>query len=154
MVGTINFKWYTREEIRATPDTLFVFGDNLARVGLGGQAAAARGEPNAVGLPTKASPAEYLTDADYDRVFYAAAPEMDRLTEHLRRGGAVVWPRDGIGTGLADLKNRAPRVYSEYSRFLVYLVGLVSRDGTEFFDVVTDLASRGVVEHVEMTRPA
>lgn len=33
-----------------------LFGDNLERRGFGGQAASMRGEPNAIGIPTKKSP--------------------------------------------------------------------------------------------------
>ncbi len=46
-------KKYTRAYIRAHPDWLFVFGDNMMRRGFGGQAAEARGEPNAIGIATK-----------------------------------------------------------------------------------------------------
>ncbi|KKL05458.1 hypothetical protein LCGC14_2605850, partial [marine sediment metagenome] len=46
----------TRQMLRDEPDTLFVFGDNMQRRGLGGQAFAMRGEPNAVGIPTKIFP--------------------------------------------------------------------------------------------------
>ena len=49
--------WITREIVQANPDKIFLFGDNLLRVGLGGQAGATRGEPNAVGIPTKKTPA-------------------------------------------------------------------------------------------------
>ena len=43
----------TREFVRNHPDFIFVFGDNLAKKGLGGQAREMRGEPNAVGIATK-----------------------------------------------------------------------------------------------------
>lgn len=49
-------QFITREYVRANRDKLFLFGDNLERRGLGGQAAAMRDEPNAIGIPTKKSP--------------------------------------------------------------------------------------------------
>ena len=49
-------RFITREYVRANPDKIFLFGDNLEQRGLGGQAAAMRGEPNAVGIPTKKRP--------------------------------------------------------------------------------------------------
>jgi hypothetical protein len=49
-------KRYERADIRAYPGVLVTFGDNLERLGLAGQAGAARGEPNAVGIPTKHGP--------------------------------------------------------------------------------------------------
>jgi len=89
-----------------------VFGDNLARVGMGGQAKAMRGEPNAVGIPTKASPYVYASDT----VLFKFAEEMGRafnqLTTHIwHHKGDIVWPEDGIGTGRAELETRAPKVW-------------------------------------------
>jgi hypothetical protein len=49
----IRLKHITREMVRADPSTVFVFGDNMARNGLAGQAKEMRGEPNAIGVPTK-----------------------------------------------------------------------------------------------------
>lgn len=43
---------YTRQDIRAHPNWLYVFGDNLKEQGFGGQAAQAGGETNnTVGVP-------------------------------------------------------------------------------------------------------
>lgn len=106
--------WITRKMLRAEPDKLFVFGDNMQRVGMGGQAKEMRGEPNAVGIPTKHSPGtgpyDYFTDDDIIRVSSTIIKEVVRLRSHLRAGGTVVWPGDGIGTGLADLTYRAPAI--------------------------------------------
>lgn len=104
---------YSREEIRANPRALYVFGDNFAERGLGGQAADARGEPNAVGIATKRAPSlvesAFLTDADLPRLQDHVAPALHRLREHLAAGGTVVvMPADGIGTGLARMPDRAP----------------------------------------------
>lgn len=46
----------TRADVRANPDKIFIFGDNLAGRGFGGQAKEMRGEENAVGVPTKKLP--------------------------------------------------------------------------------------------------
>lgn len=107
--------------LRAEPGVLFVFGDNLERWGLGGQAAEMRGEPNAVGLPTKVSPKRYMTDADLRAVQTEAQPDLDRLAAQLRSGGRVVWPADGIGTGLAGLRTHAPLVALFYDDLLANL---------------------------------
>ncbi len=42
-----------REDVRAEPDKIFLFGDNLKESGYGGQAKEMRGEANARGIPTK-----------------------------------------------------------------------------------------------------
>ena len=108
-------KWITREMLQAEPDTLFVFGDNLQRKGLGGQAKSMRGEPNAIGIPTKKRPSNnedaFFTDQDLDEVRNEIDSEFRRLEAHLIAGGFVVWPEDGIVTGFADLPRRAPKFW-------------------------------------------
>ncbi len=109
--------WITRRHVQANPGTLFVFGDNMARAGMGGQAREMRGEPNAVGVPTKWTPrrddAAYFTDGDWDNeaVRRAIGDAFLRLDAHLGAGLDVVIPAAGIGTGLADLQHRAPRIH-------------------------------------------
>lgn len=122
MSKVIFVKRYTRELIKSFPDTLFVFGDNMARSGYGGQAREARGEPNAVGIPTKwaptSAPEAFFKDEDFDKVI----PIIDAhfLTLHLHFG-KVIWPEDGIGTGLAELDLRAPKIFSYIERKLLEL---------------------------------
>lgn len=105
-------KFITRQMLRNEPDTLFVFGDNAQRRGLGGQAKEMRGEPNAVGIPTKIYPsmhkAAFFSDDDFDFIRPILNMEFERLRYH---AGAIVWPEDGIGTGLADLPTRAPKIW-------------------------------------------
>lgn len=107
-------KVYTRDMARAAPNVLFVFGDNMRREGYGGQARELRGEPNAVGIPTKWKPRRvpdaYFTDKDLSTVKEAIDVAFDRLERHLREGGDVVWPVDGVGSGLAMLPERAPAI--------------------------------------------
>jgi len=113
---------YDRELIRANPEWLFVFGDNLGGSGFGGQAREARGEPNAVGIVTKRAPSmadsAFLCDGDLALARYYWRPAFDRLNAHLFAGGVVVWPADGIGTGLADLETRAPALWRELQLFI------------------------------------
>lgn len=106
-------KHITRQMLRDEPDTLFVFGDNSERRGLGGQAKEMRGEPNAVGIPTKMYPTmharAFFTNDDFEYIVPVLNMEFDRLRSH---AGPIVWPEDGIGTGLADLAHRAPRIWA------------------------------------------
>lgn len=109
-------KFVTRPMVRAAPATLFVFGDNMKGRGYGGQAAAMRGEPNAVGIPTKWIPSNteyaFFIDSDFPAVRGLIEERFQQLADHLASGGDVVWPEDGVGTGLARLKARAPRVFN------------------------------------------
>ena len=113
-------KRYSRNDLKRRSDALFAFGDNMARQGYGGQAAACRGEPNAVGIPTKWRPSNepgaFFSDTDYPAVMPAIVASFVRLADHIRAGGDVIWPADGVGTGLADLPARAPRIATLIAR--------------------------------------
>lgn len=105
--------WMTRETLRANPHKLYVFGDNAQRTGLGGQAGACRGEPNAIGVATKWSPtnedAAYFSDDD-NAAWDAVRKDLSRVTRALCDGKTIVVPKDGIGTGLSQMPQRCPRL--------------------------------------------
>lgn len=115
---------YWRANARAHPKWLFVFGDNLARSGFGGQARELRGEPNAIGIPTKHRPAmddaAFFTDGIFDDpdVMRVINDELGKLDRALAAGQNVVLPRDGVGTGLSQLPQRAPRSHAYLERRL------------------------------------
>jgi len=102
----------TREMLQDERDKLFVFGDNFARKGFGGQAREMRGEPNAVGIVTKHEPSmnrgAFLNDGYYEIWLEKNSYDFCRLFLHK---GTVVWPSAGIGTGLAQLPVRAPIIF-------------------------------------------
>lgn len=105
-------EWFTKEDIRANPTKMYVFGDNEDRVGTGGQAKACRGEPNTIGIRTKRHPKEELTAYWHDTTFVAntfyAFLDFQQVMKYLKVGRVVVFPKDGFGTGLAKLKENAP----------------------------------------------
>lgn len=97
-----------RADLKANPDVLYVFGDNERRYGLGGQAAEMRGEPNAIGVATLHAPGVFWTDDSAALQNAVIDDDMAPLFEALRADRAVIFPLDGIGTGLADLARRSP----------------------------------------------
>jgi len=111
-----------RSDLQNNPNVLYVFGDNVERVGLGGQAAEMRGEPNAIGVATKWKPTMNMDAFFYDRggVLPHMATEDDAkriilsdmlpIRLALNTGRTVVLPEDGIGTGLSKLPLYAPRL--------------------------------------------
>lgn len=107
-------KRITRAMVQSEPDTLFVFGDNFVRKGFGGQAKEMRGEPNAVGICTKRYPSmrqnAFLSNDDYKEWRAKTIPAYRKLLAHKAAGGRIVWPADGIGSGLARLQECAPRI--------------------------------------------
>lgn len=104
-----------RNDLRNNPDVLYLFGDNEVRRGRGGQAGECRDEPNAVGVATKRLPARteeaFWSDDDYERCVQIIDADLQRAFAHVSAGGLVVCPSDGLGSGLSELPERAPRIY-------------------------------------------
>jgi hypothetical protein len=127
-------KMIYRTDLRKNLDHTFVFGDNYYRTGYGGQAYAMRGEPNAYGIPTKVAPDEYMTDDEYTRQLSQWARNFYYLHRLLESGGTIVWPSDGIGTGLADLQSRAPlswNLLQHLTKQLFDRADILSRNNSE-----------------------
>lgn len=101
----------TREYVRSNPDKIFLFGDNLQQIGLGGQAKAMRGEPNAIGIPTKKKPHlsedSFFTDTEYIQNVKA----INKAFSLIPHDKVIVIPSAGLGTGLAQLDTRAPYTF-------------------------------------------
>ena len=116
-------QFITREYVRANRDKLLLFGDKLERRGFGGQAAAMRGEPNAIGIPTKKSPSyrddAFFSDDEFEQnkasIDAAFAEIMRAITDSIR---VIVIPSDGLGTGRAQLERRAPRTFAHLQKRL------------------------------------
>ena len=104
----------TRTFVQANPSKIFLFGDNLLGRGYGGQAAAMRGEPNAIGIPTKKKPSNntdaFFNDAEFEQNKAAIDLAFGRLAG-LKDGTEIVIPSAGLGTGLAKLPDVAPRTF-------------------------------------------
>ena len=130
--STQELKYYrgewTRESIETDNENVYLFGDNTedrttidSRTGApyvpSRTQAVIRGLNNAIGIDTKKNRREsddsYMTDADFD-VFKKQVDEaIDRA---IKSGKNIVVPigengKTTIGTGKADLANRAPKLY-------------------------------------------
>lgn len=99
-------KFWTRKLVENDPDNIYIFGDNTEGWGTGGQACI-RGLKNAYGIPTKITPYRYMSD----RELAFNAMIIKQAIENLPRDKNWVLPEDGLGTGLADLPNKAPKTY-------------------------------------------
>jgi exodeoxyribonuclease-5 len=102
----------TRSDLKNNPDKVYLFGDNLQEKGLGGQAKAMRGEPNAIGIPTKKKPSlgedAFFTDDEYEGNIVAIENAFAKIPDNT----VVVIPSAGLGTGLARLEQKAPRTFA------------------------------------------
>ena len=119
-------KMIYRLDLQAHSNWLYLFGDNEERRGLGGQAIQMRGEPNAVGVRTKRRPRLKEGDFRTDEIFAANCrlieEDLAPVRQHLAAGGIVVMPEDGLGTGLAQLAERAPHTYAFLQEALASLL--------------------------------
>jgi hypothetical protein len=138
-------KWITRDFVRENPEFIFVFGDNLARSGLGGQAFHMRGEDNTLGFSTKKkpdnNPHSFYSDDDFDfsvlndtlvthslpRIYTELTPQNRCLTdindilELLKEDTVVVIPSDGLGNGLSKLNEYAPKFDNFIKNFIHHI---------------------------------
>ena len=106
--------YWSRSDVLNYPNSLFVFGDNDAGIGKGGQAII-RGLTNIIGIPTKKYPSNHLssfyTDLEYNENKIKITNAINRIIERSSAYKYVVLPEDGFGTGLAQLPTRAPKTY-------------------------------------------
>jgi hypothetical protein len=119
-------KYITRSDLKKSrkwdPDTekfgpytkIFVFGDNDRRSGFGGQAKEMRGEPNAIGVRVKKAPSmdpsSFYTDDDFGANAAKIAEDLNLLAK-IAHNKTIVFPEDGIGTGMAMLNRTAPQTF-------------------------------------------
>ncbi len=113
----IRQKIITRNEVRRYRECIYVFGDNMLRRGLAGQAKEMRGEPNTIGIPTKRFPTNtynaFFTNTDWDNALIRNAImfAISDIKSALYDNTDVIIPADGIGTGLAQLDRYAPVIF-------------------------------------------
>ena len=117
-------------EVFGDINTIYIFGDNLARYGKKGQSVI-RHASNSMGIVTKALPSyadnAYLSDADYDDVCAIIENDIYNISHRAYDAGETVHlPAGGFGTDLADLKNKAPRIFDFLSRRLYETFGFVN----------------------------
>lgn len=111
----------TRDDVRAEKDKIFLFGDNLAQRGFGGQAKEMRGEENAVGIPTKKLPSNSKDAFFTDKEFAANIKAIDEAFGKIPPDKIVVIPKAGLGTGLAGLEDKAPQTFAYLNEKLTEL---------------------------------
>ena len=95
-------------------DRVFIFGDNLIQKGKGGQAII-RDCHNAYGIPTKRLPSmdsDSFFNDEFDE-YEAVKSAIEKLVviKHSRREITFVFPTDGLGTGLAQMKTKSPKLF-------------------------------------------
>lgn len=107
-----------RQDLQSNSDWFYLFGDNEIRVGLGGQAAEMRGEPNAIGVATLRAPGVFWRDDDFKHQRDVIDNDLARVKVLLAAGKTIIIPADGLGTGLAQLAQRSPLTFQYLQREL------------------------------------
>lgn len=141
---------WSRQDAANQTNKVFLFGDNTDdRVNTHHvptmTQAVIRGLPNAVGIDTKknrgTSEDSYFTDADFD-VFKAQVDEA--IQRAVDTGKTIVIPEGGIGTGKAQLKERAPKLFE-------YLQGKLSelRENAKATDAISNSFNTPKVSSIE-----
>ncbi|AUL79482.3 hypothetical protein QJ857_gp0677 [Tupanvirus soda lake] len=107
--------YWTVADVKKFPNALFVYGDNNVQKGKGGQAII-RDLPNTIGIPTKKYPSNhptsFYTDYEFDDNIKRINNAINAIIQKAETYKYVVLPRDGFGTGLAQLPTKAPQTYS------------------------------------------
>jgi hypothetical protein len=110
--------FWTRDQVKKQQDKVFLFGDNtddrLNSLYIPSSTQAViRGLPNAIGIDTKkdrgTEDSSYFTDEDFDTF----KQQTDEAIQQAKASGKIiVLPADGIGTGKAILKDKAPKLFN------------------------------------------
>lgn len=116
---------FTRKMVRENSSVYFVFGDNLERTGTKGQAII-RGLPNTIGVPTKKSPSmhprAFFTDSELAANKLVIDKAFREIKSKLKQGYYIALPKNGLGTGLAKLEEKAPETNKHLLKRLKQLI--------------------------------
>ena len=136
----IQQQWYSVDNCLLNKNKLYVFGDNLKRVGMAGQASI-RNIYNAVGLATKKAPSNeesaFFTDNELQLNMDYIRKDINNIFDLLMTRSqldTLVFPLAGLGTGLSKLPTKAPKTFVELSKMLEIDFGVKTNPQTyEFY---------------------
>ena len=107
-------KIFSIEDCNNNPNKIYIFGDNLCGIGKGGQAII-RDCSNAFGIPTKRAPSmnnnAFFSD-QFDE-YEAVKAKIEKLItlDRYKTDITFVFPTAGLGTGLAQMKTKSPKLF-------------------------------------------
>lgn len=119
--------WFSLKECRSNPNKLYVFGDNTLRKGNGGQAVI-REARNVIGVATKKLPGvsdeSYFSDKSEEAVIIMT-DLLEIINEYkLRNYEVIVFPADGLGTGLSAMPTRSPKLFKWMNETISFIFGI------------------------------
>lgn len=119
-------KKIVRADLERNENSMFIFGDNTIRQGMGGQAAEMRFAPNAFGIATLWAPGVYFHESQYASATKAIMQDIEWVSDNLHDFSMIVFPADGIGTGFAHLLDNAPSIKSFLDVALEQRFGIIN----------------------------
>jgi len=141
--------FWRRNEVSRQTNKVFLFGDNTndrlkTKYVPSSTQAVIRGLPNAIGIDTKkdrgTNSSSYLSDNDFN---WFKAHVDNQIQQAINSGKIIVIPKDGIGTGKAMLKEKAPRLFEYLQDRLDELKNssTISQPKASISDINTQIAS-------------
>lgn len=127
---------YTRDAVSKDLDNFYLFGDNtddrLNTHYIPTQTQAViRGLPNAIGIDTKHNRgwgiSSFLSDADFDSMQEHYNNQFKLIEDKLKEGHNIIIPRAGIGTGKAQLPNKAPKIFEDINNRISKLYNVYNK---------------------------
>lgn len=115
-IMTLTARRFSIEQCRTNPKTLFVFGDNLERIGEINQAVI-RSQKNSIGLATKKAPSNaleaFFTDMEYTANCKLIDEEIDKIKVYIGEieADSIAFPFNGLGTGLSAMQTECPKTF-------------------------------------------
>lgn len=107
-------RWALRDA-EDNPQRMFIFGDNLIRIGTGGQACIRHSSTkNTFGIPTKKYPGmtypnDFFIDEEYSENCRHILSAFESLP--LDNYKELALPKNGLGTGLARMPEYCPKTF-------------------------------------------
>ena len=120
-------KVFSVKDCNSNHNKIYVFGDNLCGVGKGGQAII-RDCDNAFGIPTKRTPSmdsnAFFSD-NFDE-YEAVKSKIEQLIllASCKRTTIFVFPKAGLGTGLAKMNQTSPKLFKYMNEKLYKFFGV------------------------------
>ena len=117
MTDVIYIKRISREDAKNNPHRLFIYGDNDERRGYGGLAKELRYAKHAVGIRVKKKPTTdenaYYLDEEYEENIRKIKADIEIVKTIMIETpfSYIIFPADGIGTGLAQMRLRCPKTF-------------------------------------------
>lgn len=109
--------YYNERSCQKHSNAIFIFGDNCVDSGYGGQAII-RDQSNAFGIPTDYSPTCKFSDKNYESNVNFIKLAVQKIVKKSSKYDYIYFPSNGIGTGLACLRTRAPKTWNYLQELL------------------------------------